>query len=89
MKRSAKASPMTNIRHSDTTYYFSISVPYNQCEALYSPSIPNVVMQSETGLNVQIPTSRLRQFVTSTGVSGRFRMVVNSANKIKSFERVR
>jgi hypothetical protein len=80
---------MTNISLSDTVYFFSINVPYNQCEALYSPSIPNVVMQSESGLNVQVPTGRLRQFVTSSGVKGRFRMVVDKQNKIRSFERLR
>ena len=80
---------MTSSSRTDTTFYFSINVPYNQCEALYTPSIPNVVMLSESGLNVQIPTNRLRQFVTSIGVRGRFRMIVSADNKIKSFERIR
>ncbi|BCO19146.1 hypothetical protein KUC3_20030 [Alteromonas sp. KC3] len=80
---------MTSTSRTDTTFYFSINVPYSQCEALYAPSIPNVVMLSESGLNVQIPTNRLRQFVTSIGVRGRFRMIVSADNKIKSFERIR
>lgn len=80
---------MTTISSSDTVYYFSISVPYNECEALYSPAIPSVVMQSESGLNIQVPTNRLRQFVTSLGVRGRFRMIVDSKNKIKAFEKLR
>lgn len=81
---------MTVQRHnSDKCFYFSINVPYIQCEALYSPSIPNIVMTAESGLNVQVPTSRLRPFVTTQGVKGRFRMTVDHNNKIIAFERVR
>ena len=80
---------MKNISSSDTVYYFSINVPYNECEALYSPAVPSVVMQSESGLNIQVPTSRLRQFVTSLGVKGRYRMIVDANKKIKAFEKLR
>ncbi|GMM67057.1 hypothetical protein MTsDn1_03510 [Alteromonas sp. MTD1] len=80
---------MINISSSDTVYYFSINVPYNECEALYSPAVPSVVMQSESGLNIQVPTSRLRQFVTSLGVKGRYRMIVDANKKIKAFEKLR
>ncbi|BFT30330.1 DUF2835 domain-containing protein [Alteromonas sp. D210916BOD_24] len=80
---------MTSTNTEDSVYFFTINVPYNQCEALYSPSITSVVMLSESGLNIQVPTSRLRQFVTSSGVKGRFRMITDTQHKIKSFERVR
>ena len=80
---------MARIEQTDSVFYFSISVPYTQCEALYSPSVPNVVMVAESGVCVQVPTGRLRQFITSDGVKGRFRMIVNQQNKIKSFERIR
>jgi hypothetical protein len=80
---------MTNISSSDTVYYFSINVPYSECEALYSPAVPSVVMQSESGLHIQVPTNRLRQFVTSLGVKGRYRMIVDANKKIKAFEKLR
>lgn len=80
---------MARIEQTDSVFYFSISVPYTQCEALYSPSVPHVVMVAESGVRVQVPTGRLRQFITSDGVKGRFRMIVNQHNKIKSFERMR
>ena len=56
---------MARIEQTDSVFYFSISVPYTQCEALYSPSVPNVVMVAESGVRVQVPTGRLRQFITS------------------------
>ena len=79
-----------NSTTTNSTYYFlSINVPYSQCEALYSPSVPNVVLVADNGVKVQVPTSRLRQFITSQGVKGRFRMTVNAQLKIVAFERVR
>ncbi|WP_394220267.1 DUF2835 family protein [Alteromonas gracilis] len=79
---------MTSISPSDSVFYFSINASYSQCEVLYAPSKPDVVMVSESGLSVQVPTNRLRQFVTSNGIKGRFRMIVNADKKIKSFEKV-
>ena len=79
---------MTNTNHTDTVFYFSVNAPYEQCEVLYIPSMPNVVMVSESGLSVQVPTSRLRPFVKPNGIKGRFKMVVDANKKIKSFERL-
>ncbi len=79
---------MTSIRPSDSVFYFSINAPYQQCEVLYVPSMPDVVMVSESGISVQVPTNRLRQFVTSDGIKGRFRIIVDANKKIKSFERL-
>lgn len=80
---------MTTILATDKVYYFSVNVPYIQCEALYSAMIPSIVMVAESGVSVQVPTNRIKQFITSQGVVGRFRMVVNAENKIKAFERLR
>lgn len=79
---------MKSINASDSVFYFSINAPYKQCEVLYVPSMPDVVMLSESGLSVQVPTNRLRQFITSDGIKGRFRMVIDANKKIKSFERL-
>ncbi len=80
---------MTNIQPTDKVYFFSVSVPYQLCEALYQAPGQAVVLTAENGLRVQVPTSRLRQFIGSNGVNGRFRLVVDVNNKIRSFERIR
>ena len=80
---------MTSISQTDSVFYFSINAPYKQCEVLYVPSMPDVVMVSESGLSVQVLTNRLRQFVTSNGIKGRFRMIIDANKKIKSFEKAR
>lgn len=70
------------------SYFFRLSLPYHECENLYRPSIPTVLITAETGERVQIPTKNLRPFVGREGLSGRFRLLINSENKIKSFEKV-
>jgi len=80
---------MKTILSTDTVFFFTVNVPYIQCEALYSQAVPSLVMIAEDGTSVQVPSSRIKTFITSEGVKGRFRMVVDKNNKIKSFERIR
>lgn len=72
----------------DAVYYFSIKVPYSQCGALYDASQSSVILTDDHGLRIQVPASRMRAFVSSTGISGRFRLIVDKNRKIKAFERV-
>lgn len=77
------------MQSSDSVYYFSVNFPYSQCEALYSGNYPNVVLTAESGQTIQVPSSRIRPFVSGVGLTGRFRLIVDKNNKIKSFERLR
>lgn len=70
-------------------YYFTLSVPYVQCEILYHQDLPNVVVTAENGKRIQIPCVRLRPFIDNRGLVGRFRLTVNAINKIEAFERIR
>ncbi|QJR82608.1 DUF2835 domain-containing protein [Alteromonas pelagimontana] len=80
---------MTHRLSSDSVYFFSLSIAYARCEALYQPHHPAVVLTADSGHRVQIPASRLRAFIERSGIKGRFRMIVSAENKIKSFERIR
>ena len=79
---------MTTPAATDRVYFFSVRVPYSQCEALYYTPQTSVVLTDDRGVRVQVPASRMRQFVSRTGISGRFRMIVNQDNKIRAFERI-
>ncbi|GGW88508.1 DUF2835 family protein [Alteromonas halophila] len=79
---------MTTPAATDTVYYFSVRVSYIQCEALYQSPPPPVVLTDDRGVRVQVPAVCMRQFVTSTGIRGRFRLIVDKSHKIRSFERV-
>ncbi len=74
--------------NNNKVYYFQLSVSYTECEALYQPSLKNVIMTADSGHRVQIPTSRLRPFVTSLGLKGYFRLTISPQNKILLFERL-
>ncbi len=70
------------------SYFFRLKISYLECEALYSPGINTCLIVSEKGEKVQIPVKNLRPYVTKTGILGRFRLVTDENNKIKSFEKI-
>lgn len=70
------------------TFYFSLSLDYELCERLYFPQVNTVVVTAENGKRVQLPARNLRPHVSPVGIKGRFRLIVDDNNKIKSFERV-
>lgn len=62
---------------------------YTDCQALYQRAGQSAILISESGVRVQVPVSRLRPFIDSRGLTGRFRLVVSGENKIKTFDRLR
>lgn len=70
------------------TYFFNLNIRYTDCENLYLPDLSTCMMTADTGERVQLPTKNLRPFVTKTGVQGRFRLVIDANNKLKSFEKI-
>ena len=75
--------------NTDTIYFFTLNEPYSSCQALYSGLVPHAVLTAENGSRVQVPAGRVRQFIDSRGLCGRFRLIITQENKIKSFERIR
>ncbi|OFC71428.1 DUF2835 family protein [Alteromonas confluentis] len=73
----------------DAFYFFTLSLSYTDCQALYQSAGQSAILLSESGIRVQVPVSRLRPFIDSRGLKGRFRLVVSGENKIKTFERLR
>ena len=70
------------------TFYFTLSLKYELCEQLYVPGINTVVMQAEDGKRIQLPVKNLRPHVSPIGIKGRFRLMIDENNKIKSFEKI-
>ncbi|MBC3767499.1 DUF2835 family protein [Neptunicella marina] len=70
------------------SYFFQLSLSYQQCENLYRPGINSVLLRAESGEKVRLPSSNLRPYTQSNGIHGRFRLLVSDNNKVKSFERV-
>ncbi|MDU0355186.1 DUF2835 family protein [Paraglaciecola aquimarina] len=45
-------------------------------------------MTDESGKRIQLPVLNLRPFVSPIGIKGRFRLIVDENNKLKSFEKI-
>ena len=70
------------------TFYFTLSLKYELCERLYVPGINTVVMTADNGKRIQLPTKNLRPHVSPIGIKGRFRLMIDENNKVKSFEKI-
>ena len=70
------------------TYYFSVSLTYEECRVLYLPKNNAVVVIEERGKRIQIPAKNLRPFISQTGLRGRFRLQVSEDKKLLSLDRV-
>ncbi|MGJ8679052.1 DUF2835 family protein [Paraglaciecola sp.] len=70
------------------SYFFTLSVKYDFCEQFYQPGINTVVITSDDGKRIQLPVTNLRPHVSPIGIQGRFRLIIDDSNKIKSFEKI-
>ena len=70
------------------TFYFTLNLQYELCEQLYQPGNNTVVMTADNGKRIQLPVSNLRPHVSPIGIQGRFRLMIDENNKVKSFEKI-
>jgi hypothetical protein len=70
------------------TFYFTLSLKYELCKQLYITGINSVVMKADNGKRIQLPVRNLRPHVSPMGINGRFRLMIDENNKIKSFEKI-
>lgn len=70
------------------TFYFTLSLKYELCEQLYVPGVNTVVMTADSGKRIQLPVKNLRPHVSPIGIKGRFRLMIDENNKMKSFEKI-
>lgn len=68
-------------------FNFSMLMSSAQCKQIYQGTIRYVVVTSDQGQTVQLPADRLRPFVTASGISGRFRLMLDDNNKFVGLEK--
>lgn len=68
-------------------YHFSMHMTVEQCEAYYTGAIKYVVVTCDDGMTLQLPIAKLRPFVTTVGIRGRFRLTTGPNNKFLSLEK--
>lgn len=70
------------------TYYFSLSVSYDDCQVLYVPGNNAVIITDDNGKRIQLPSKNLRPFVSPFGLKGRFRLQTSRDNKIVNLQKI-
>lgn len=68
-------------------YNFSMQLSVADCEHYYLGNIRYVVVTADNGETVQLPAGRFRRFITTTGIRGRFRLVLDNDHKFVSLEK--
>jgi len=69
------------------TYYFDVSMSYARCIDLYADAILYVVVQAHTNETIRLPKENLKPFLLPSGIHGRFKLMINSQNKIVSLNK--
>ena len=68
-------------------YHFSMQMTVEQCERYYRGSVKYVVVTCDNGLTVQLPIEKFRPYVTTNGIRGRFRLIVDDNNRFQALEK--
>ncbi|MFC6440135.1 DUF2835 family protein [Bowmanella sp. JS7-9] len=69
-------------------YFFRLDVSYYDCQRLYAGNIPSVILTDERGRRIQIATRYLRNYISSNGIHGRFRLQTDNNHKFVSFLKI-
>ncbi|MGF1703416.1 DUF2835 domain-containing protein [Photobacterium makurazakiensis] len=69
-------------------YTFSAYISYQDFLNHYSGAASTVVVRTDNGLKLQLPASRFRPFLTQIGIKGRFRVTVNTDNRLQGIEKI-
>ena len=67
---------------------FSINISAGRLEAYYRGTANQIQVLSEDGRQVRFPAAELRQFVTDSGVQGRFEISFDHNHKLQGLRRV-
>jgi hypothetical protein len=69
--------------------FFTLNISATDYQAHYRGIAQVVVTQTEGGQSLQFPANELRQFVSHTGIQGRFEITFSRDNKLLDLRKVR
>ena len=70
------------------TYYFALNLNYDECMAFYEVHYTQVQVLSDCGKTIRFDASKLRPFVSTLGIKGRFRIHLTAEDKFISLEKI-
>ncbi len=68
-------------------FYFSLNISPSEYLRYYQGSAGRVIVRASDGRNLSIPAMKLRGFVTTEGIKGRFCIIVDQDHRFISLER--
>ncbi len=69
-------------------YNFRLNISADQYLRYYQGAASNVQVLSECGNRLRFPASRLRPFLTRTGISGHFRITIDDRHRFVGLEKL-
>ena len=69
-------------------FYFSVDLTYDECMAYYKGHYTQVQVLSDSGETIRFAAEKLRPFISSLGVRGRFRLKLAPQHKFISLEKI-
>ncbi|MBQ4812605.1 hypothetical protein A7985_03190 [Pseudoalteromonas luteoviolacea] len=69
-------------------YYFYLTLTYEQCLAYYEGEVEHIQVIEDGGKRIRFPAQHIRRFVSTIGVSGRFRLQLDDNNRFIALEKV-
>jgi hypothetical protein len=68
--------------------YFSVQLSADEVLGIYNGTIKRVMVLSDTGLRVELNAQHFRPFTSRSGISGRFKMLLDDNNRMLSLARI-
>ncbi|WMN59894.1 DUF2835 domain-containing protein [Pseudoalteromonas xiamenensis] len=69
-------------------YLFTLALTHDQCMHYYQGTVQFVQVMSDNGKRIRFPAARLRPFISSIGIRGRFRLILSENNQFQSLEKI-
>jgi len=69
-------------------FQFRLALSAQTTESIYRGNARYLLVESEQGLKLQLPTLNFRAYVTDRGINGCFRVCIDDSNRIVELSRL-
>jgi len=69
-------------------FEFNMALSAQEIRSIYEGQARYILVDSDTGLKLQLPAVNFRNFVTTDGIHGRFSVTIDANNKIRELRKL-